>query len=64
MLHLVWAGILRSVKILIHIANFTGGNFIKLVTKACKKPVLIEAGSDACVGIVEINKNLILQNKK
>ena len=60
MLHLVWARIVRPVKILVHIANFAGCNFIKLVTKACKKPVLIETGSDARINIVEINKNLIL----
>ena len=64
MLHLVWTRILGSVKILIHIANFTGCNLVKLVTEACKKPVLIETGPDAGVGIVEINKYLILQNKK
>ena len=64
MLHLVRAGTIRSVKVLVKVANFTGYNFIKLVAKARKKPVLIETGSDADVGIVEINKYLILQNKK
>lgn len=64
MIHLVWARIRWIVNILVHIANFTGCNFIKLVTKTCKKPVLIETGSKTYFGVIEINKNFILQNEK
>ena len=52
MLHLVWARIVRPVKVLVQIAEFTGYNFVKLVSKASKKTVLIETGSDAYISIV------------